>query len=144
MAYVSPDVVYTVDFTGTKLAGLEVTVRGVDTDGLLDVGGKLAALGGDDDTEGAKKAVKELLTSFAGLIVSWNVEKPAGTPLPPTREGLGRLDLRQEVLPMLKMCLDAAYGVAENEELGKGSENTPQSAAVSELPVEVLSGNPTS
>lgn len=141
MGYVPQQVVYNVDFSGTKLVGLEIKVQSISTDQILHLT-RLAETF-DVSASGARQgdAVDTLLTELAGMIVSWNVETPDGTPVPPSRQALGQQDLGRFVLPVLRMCIDAIVGV--DDELGKGSASGPPSPAVS-LPMETLSANPPS
>ncbi|MCK9929425.1 hypothetical protein MXD62_19950 [Frankia sp. Mgl5] len=138
MGFIPDEVVYNVDFSDTKLAGLEISLRELSTDELLTLGGMAAALKTGEQSASDLAAVDKLLTSFADVIVSWNLETKNGGPEPVSRAALGRQSLTRFVMPVLNACLDAINGV--DEDLGKDSASGSDSL-VGSLPMEPLSVN---
>lgn len=133
MGFVPDEVLYNVDFSGTKLAGLEITLKDIDTDELLALGNLAAQAGGGSG--GNLNVVDQLLTKFAEVIHSWNLEAKDGTPVPVSRQALGKRSLPRFVLPVLHACIDAINGV--DEDLGKGSPSGVPSPEAS-LPMAPL------
>lgn len=91
------------DFSETELAGLEVTTSRISIDGLLEFY-RLIDRAEQLDPKTLKpedvELVDDLLTRWARVLHSWNVEDDDGQPVPATREGLGTQDI-EFVLPVI-------------------------------------------
>lgn len=137
MGYTPDDVVYTVDFSQSKLAGFEMDIRSMSTDEILDLTRLADVFEANQGMTNAQrvKVVDDLLSTFAEKIVSWNLEDRERNPLPVSRESLGKQDLARFVIPVLRMAVDAIVDVDEN--LGKDSSSSPASRVAS-IPMEAL------
>lgn len=130
MGYTPVEAVIAVDFTGTTLDGLHVKIRDADTDTLLDLLRKAGKIRGgkvEESGEESAEALDALFTAVAGMIVKWDLEIPAGHPLLPTREVIGKLSFGRFTLPLVNMCVKALQDVGE--ELGKDSASGQRSLA---------------
>lgn len=95
MGYKPKRTVYKLDFSRTEHAGLEVSTKSISVDDLTRMIGLADSLEGVDPEHAGTAALQridELLTRFAAVMVSWNVEDDDDQPVPPTREGLGTQD----------------------------------------------------
>lgn len=118
------------------LAGLEVLTEKVSTDqqlDIIDMAGDLFALDSLDlstmDAEqikGIRKRIEPLLDLFAGALVSWDLELESldedapAEPIPPNREGLGRLDFAI-TMQLFTAWYKQIAPPAPSSELGKDS-----------------------
>lgn len=130
MGFTPDEAVVAVDFTGTVLDGLNVKIKDADTDTLLRLvrdAGKIGSGKVEQSGTETAAALDALLTAVAEMIVEWDLEVPAGTPLPPTREVLGQRSFGRFTLPLVNMCIRALNDVGG--ELGKGSDSGRQSLA---------------
>ena len=143
MAYVRKDKVFRLRFDdGHQFAGLDLSTRSVSIRELSTMGlgldksrealshgtdsEKLSALGGFCDT------LDELRVSFAGYLISWNMEEEDGTPTPADLDGVNRLD-DTEFLDLVGFWMTAIGGVSEEEGKGSGSgETSPELSALME------------
>lgn len=132
-----PEAQYTVDFSGTSLAGLEIVLREMSTGDVLELGA-LAAAFGDEDNPGDVDPddIRNLLTRFIRFIRSWNLVTADGTPEPVAVDTLMRYPLGRFVLPVLNRCITAINSM--DGELGKGSGPGSPSALES-IPTAALS-----
>lgn len=99
MGFTPRSTVYTLDFEGTEYNGLEVKMRATKLGALfgapellgikerIDAGG--STLPAADDLDRIMDQYREL----AEHLVSWNLEIPAGTPVPATLDGLKALEV---------------------------------------------------
>lgn len=88
MGYKPPTTGQKLTFEGSGYEGLEVTVDSVPLGTLLDISEKFQMIDAEDIA-----GQREVITLFAGLIESWNVEDDDGNPVPPGLEGLLRYDM---------------------------------------------------
>lgn len=85
---------YTLDFSETEHAGLEVTARGTSMGGLLklmDIADELDGLEELDSAADRQKIVakmRELFAPFARVLVAWNVLDDDDQPVPASLDGL--------------------------------------------------------
>lgn len=131
MAFTPPEVLYELDFVGTELDGLTVTAASADIGTIVDI----ASLMGDVDDaaisnadpedprtgEALKPAMSKLsqiIEMYGALLRDWDMEIPKGTPLPPTVEGLRKVQPRHLML-IIKAWQQAVTQVPDD--LGKGS-----------------------
>lgn len=102
MGFTPPRTVYTLDFSGTELDGLEVKARSVSVGTLLEftqMADLAERLTGDEATQTADgmevmRVVGELLASFAEVLRDWNLVDEDGTPVPADLHGLRSLEFR--------------------------------------------------
>lgn len=87
MGYVPKRKTYALDFTGTDLDGLEITLHGLSTGQLIDAMSKRDAAG-----ESGSDEFSELLELMAEKVVSWNVEDDHGQPVVPTLDAFREQD----------------------------------------------------
>ena len=133
MGYTPDDYLINVDLTGTRIEGLTVKVRDVET-GVL---AKMIRLSGHFDAADGDKsadAFDELLTMVADTIVEWDLEIPAGNPLPPTKEVLDKRGSKF-TLPLLMAVVKVLQDVGDD--LKKDSPSGPPSP-VGSLPMAPL------
>lgn len=124
MGWTPTEEIIKIDFTGTRFEGLTVMVHDIETNDILEMVRLSAAL---KNESGGADALEKLVTMAAAMIEEWDLEKPRGNPLPPTRETLGKLG-QKTVLPLVTMIIKAVQDVGED--LGKGSPSGPRSLAV--------------
>ena len=140
MGFTPKRVTYSIDFEGTDLQGLEVTVRSLSLGEYLGVIGarRLADVRSRGWTDEDRGAMRELYDAFAGALVSWNVEDDAGDPVPATKEGVYGQDFAF-MLPVALAWLNAlGGGVDEDSGLGKDSD-AGLSALEASIPMDLLS-----
>lgn len=144
MGYVPKRATYVLEFdTDDELAGLEVKARGVDLGTFLDLTA-MADLStqvaegknvGQGESMRAIRAVGDLLTGFAAVLVSWNVETEAGVPVPADIDGL-RSQAFPFVFKIIRAWMSAAAGVSDPL-VEPSSSGAP--SPVGSLPMEPLS-----
>ena len=124
MSFTPDEALITVDFTGTSLEGLDAKIRDVETDVLRE----MVRLSSEVEGRKSAGAIDQLICHVADMIVEWDLEIPAGTPLPPTREVIGQRSLGRFTLPLVRMCVNAVQDVGGD--LKKDSRSGPPSLAV--------------
>lgn len=127
---------------GTDYAGMEVRVRSIPLGGFLQVT-ELARLAAGDLSSLTPEDVAGLRGFFeviAGCLVSWNLEQPGGTAVPPTVEGLLSLPM-DLVMAIVGQWTSTVGGVAPPLPSGSGGGGTPKLPEVS-LPMEPLPVSP--
>lgn len=149
MAFTPPETIYVLDFAGTELDGLTVEARSSDIGGVLALSEMIDGMGDVPDPEDAASVTPEKLARYAkamGLLykiidtysrvlVSWDLEIPAGNPVPATAEGMHRLNTRH-LMMIVKAWQQAVSQVPAD--LGKdlpGGGPSPEAS----LPMEPLS-----
>lgn len=149
MAFTPPQVTYELDFVGTELDGLTVVATGTTVGNLLTMSDMIDNLGELPDEDelaqagpetakrfaGAMTKLRQLVDTYAEVLVRWDLEIPAGHPVPPTAEGMARLS------PRHMMMIIKAWQAAVSQvpaELGKDSIGGAPSPVAS-LPMEPLS-----
>jgi hypothetical protein len=149
VAFTPGQVLYILDFTGTELDGLTVEATSTTIGGLLSLSDMIDDVGELPDPDAAPsldpKQVKRyaaamakfrrLVDTYADVLVSWDLEIPAGNPVSADAEGMLRLS------PRHLMMIIKAYQVAVSQvpaELGKDSTGGAPSPVAS-LPMEPLS-----
>jgi hypothetical protein len=149
MAFTPPEAIYELDFTGTELDGLTVKARGSDIGGVLALSEMIDGMGDAPDPDDAASATPEKLARYAKamdamrriidtysrVLVSWDLEIPAGNPVPATAEGMQRLGVRH-LMMIVKAWQQAVSQVSDD--LGKDLPGGGPSPAGS-LPMEPLS-----
>lgn len=139
MGYVPKQTSVKVDFAGTGLEGLEISLRSMTVGAIKDLGRLMAEVDAKKDADDIT-FFDDVVGAFAGMIRCWNVEDDAGNPVEPTAGNIAGFDFVFFVLPAFQACAKALNGVDEG--LGKGSRNGLPSAAGLGLPMEVLSASP--
>lgn len=134
---------YVLDFADDpELTGLEVRARAVPLGVFLDMVSLAEtaerALVGKVDGK-ALSTISTMLTSFAGVLVDWNIRDETGAKVPPTLEGLRSQDTAL-VFGIVRAWMQASGGVSGP--LGGGSNNGSQSVGAL-VPMEPLSQSPT-
>jgi hypothetical protein len=150
VAFTPGRVLYELDFTGTELDGLTVVATGTTIGGLLGMSDMIDGMGElpdlDDDTAspekvarfaGAMAQLRRLVETYAEVLVSWDLELPAGQPVPATAEGMMRL-IPRHMMMIIKAWQTAVSQVPDD--LGKDSPGGAPSPVAS-LPMEPLSGS---
>jgi hypothetical protein len=151
VAFTPPEPLYELDFSGTELDGLTVTARSTDIgttlafsemlDGMGDLPDPDADDPGDVTPEKAARygkamdSLRRIIEAYARVLVSWDLEIPAGVPVPASAEGMMRLN------PRHMMMIIKAWQVAVSQvpdDLGKDLPGGALSPAAS-LPMEPLS-----
>jgi hypothetical protein len=151
VAFTPTRVLYELDFAGTELDGLTVSACSADIGWVLGLSTMIDAMGDmpDPDDEdatdltpgkaarygAAMASMSKLVEDFARVLDSWDLEIPAGTPIPATVEGLHRLDPRH-LMMIVKAWQQAVSQVPAD--LGKDSPGGAPSPVAS-LPMEPLS-----
>lgn len=151
MGFQAPRRVYTLDFADTELDGLTVKTTSAPIDMLLRMGSLVDAVGGAPDPEalaalpqdeqvkavaGFMGTIESLVKSYAGVLISWDLEDAAGQPVPATEAGLRTLD------PAHLMLIIRAWQQAVAEvpaPLDGASTGGSPLEALSTLPMEPLS-----
>lgn len=131
MGYTPRSTVYVLDFSGTEHDGLEVRMRATALGTLFDAG-ELVGIAERIDAAGASaipaaEDVDRMVDQYRDLadhLVSWNVEIPAGTPVPATLDGLKKLEL-----PLVNQIAQA-WRTA----MGQVAPPLPQSSSSGPLP----------
>ena len=106
---------YTLDFEGTDLEGLEVTARGSSMGELIgmlqaaDALEDLKELDEKQDTARVAEAMREMIAPFARKLQAWNLLDDDDEPVPASLDGLMAQDLDFVVR------LITAYGTAMNQ-----------------------------
>lgn len=127
----------------TEFAGLEVRAKSLSIDNFLRVAPLMELAGKDRDGFSADDMaqIDEIFTVFAGALVDWNLEQEDGTPVPATREGLGRQDLAFGLAVAMQWLKTV---VAVSPDLGKDLPSGETFPEESGLPMEPLSTSPPS
>ncbi len=139
MGYVPKEVVRRVDFTGTDLEGLDITLKRMSVDAIKEVARLMTRAESGRKSDGGDTAfLDDVVEAFAGIIQRWNVVDDAGNPVAPTPGNISAgYDFHEFTLPAFEACSKHLSGVSDD--LGKGSPSTPPSVpAVFDLPMEVL------
>ncbi|MGA5116848.1 hypothetical protein [Streptomyces pseudogriseolus] len=130
MGYTPPRKTYHLDFSGTDLHGLEVSLRSLNVGELAD----LMEL--QTKVEQDPRNAMDLFTLVAKKIVKWNVEDDDGNPVPSNLEGLREQDL-SFVMALIKPWVDAMASIPLP--LEQNSTGGPPSAPAPPIPMETLS-----
>ncbi|MFC4609720.1 hypothetical protein ACFO9E_18145 [Streptomyces maoxianensis] len=126
MGYVPKRKRYHLDFTGTDLDGLEVTLHGLSIGEFLEIQ-KLRGLenGDADDSD-------SLVKQFADHLVAWNVTTEDGTPVEPTLAAVAGQDI-DFVLTIINAWIRALTGVSVPLENGSTSgQQSPEELIATE------------
>lgn len=149
MAFTPPETIYVLDFTGTELDGLNVEARSSDIGGVLALSEMIDGMGDVPDPEDAASAtpdklaryaaamdsMRKIIETYSRVLVRWDLEIPAGSPVPATAEGMHRLNPRH-LMMIVKAWQQAVSQVPDD--LGKDSPGGgPSPEAL--LPMEPLS-----
>lgn len=101
---------YLLDFSDIpELDGLEVRARAAALGTFLDMTA-LAAIGSNPSADDVS-SVGDLLTGFAGVLKSWNLEDDDGVAIPATLDGLRALEF-PFVFQIIRAWIQATAGVA--------------------------------
>jgi hypothetical protein len=115
VGYVPRETHYTLTWEAGEYAGLEVVCRSASTRVYEAIAGLLAVEHTVPPSVEALAATARAADAFAGQIVSWNVERPDGTPVPATAESL--LDLAPlMVSTVMAAWMDALLGARQPAE----------------------------
>lgn len=131
MGYKPKKKTYNLDFSGTDLDGLEVSLSGLSTGRLVEMMGLVGVA--DKNPEAALK----LIDWYAEALQEWNVEDDDDQPVKLTRDNVLAQDIEMN-LTVIKAWIQAVAGVTE--ELGKESTSGPRFPVVN-LPTELLSSS---
>jgi hypothetical protein len=135
MAFVRKRKLYQMDFTGTGLEGLEVTMLGMSVEESL----KLATLDELKDMKGAPTEreltmLRELFEFVASKVHSWNMVEEDGTSIPPSAREFMAMDAGDAFL-MLDKWQDAVMAVPDPLERKSSDGNTSEALDLPPLPV---------
>ena len=127
---------------GHDLAGLEVTMRGLTVDALLQVVGMSKALEAAADVAAKAEVASGVFTTLARNLVAWNLEDDAG-PVPATAEGVTSQDL-DFVTDLLLAWVEAVSSVPPTSPPLSPNGGTTATAAdlAASLPMAPLSPSP--
>lgn len=137
MGYVRKKKVFVLNFEDEDLEGLVVKATTVSTEQLLEIEGSLSQIKKVD-----KDKVREILSTFAKVLVSWNLEDEEGAPVPCSLDGLLGQDF-EFVLAILYGWIEGVSSVAAP--LDKKSSNGVKShleSSLLDMPMELLSASP--
>lgn len=131
MAFTPPEVLYTLDFVGTELDGLEVVATSADVGTIVDIASLMNGVDesalADNNPEDPQTAARlrpamakldKIIQLYGAMLRDWDMEIPKGQPLPPTVEGLRRIQPRHMMM-IIKAWQQAVTQVPDD--LGKGS-----------------------
>lgn len=118
-------------FADEDMAGLEVAMRSVSVDSMIELAElQAAAAGGSLDGAGARK----LFAGFAAALDSWNVEDEDGSPVPPTLDGVKAQDL-DFVMAIVAAWFEAVTSVDPPSAAGSSSGGTLAEASLPMAPL---------
>lgn len=137
MGYVPEETVYVLKFEDPKLHGLVVKMTAPTIGGFTALT-LLAGLDVDNLKPEDVGKVDAIFTTLAEHLVEWNVEKPKGTPVPATLEGL-RMQHSPLVFAIFQAWMELVAGIPAPK--GPSSNGGGPFPAVS-LPMEPLSASP--
>lgn len=150
MGYVRKPKIYKLTWADdTEYAGLEVRARGAQLGTLLELMTLATQVRDTRDAESGVEVVKSLLTGFAAVLVSWNLEEPVdeddldgeARPVPATLDGLKSQDLPL-VMTVIEEWIEAVSGTPGD--LGKGSSSggtSPGGSPTTEASLAALSSS---
>lgn len=124
---------YKLQFEG-ELAGLVVRARSLPLGAFMELGKLLDTEAGVSAGAEDMGKVDTLFHTFAGALISWNLEDDDDQPVPPTAEGLYTQDL-EFCVSVITAYMQAVSGVSAS--LGKESPAGEPSLAAS-IPMEPL------
>jgi hypothetical protein len=137
MGYVRQRKLYKLLFEDPDLAGLEVTTRSSSVDAYQ----RIAQLSNRRVTNRPSAEdlaeIEHLFEAFTAVLEGWNLEEPAGVPVPATLEGLKSQEL-PFVMMIILAWMDTVAGVTAP--LGTPSRDGGQSLEES-MPMEPLSSS---
>jgi hypothetical protein len=119
---------FVLDFEDPKYKGLVVEAT------TLSIGEVMGLLSITDGTQVRVEHAAKLVSSFSQALISWNILRKDGTPVPCSAEGLNSLDTRF-VLPMVQAWFSAVMGVSGPLEIGSAAG---ESAPVESIPMAPL------
>lgn len=137
--FVYDDDQYRLRFEDPRFDGLEVLMSSLTIGQITDLT-KLTAAAESKDEKEAVAAFDQLVSMLAAGLVSWNLERPAGTPVPATEEGIRRQPIRL-VLSIVWAWMEGVGGVPLDFE---PTLNGGLSQEAGSLPMEPASPNPPS
>lgn len=130
MGYKPKQKIYHLDFAGTEIEGLKVSIRGLNTGQYMDLfEAKVEAEGGGETSK--------LLTIMASRLMDWNVEDDDDRPVPPTLDGIKTQDLDFN-LAIVNAWTTAMAGVAAPLEQPSTSGESSLEASI---PMDVMSAS---
>lgn len=109
MGYVRERKVYRLRFVDDDMAGLVVEAHSTNLGAFLDVAEWVDIDPTSTSPEDLRK-LASLFETFADALVSWNLEEPAGVPVPATLEGLRSQDV-DFCLAIIRAWFEAVGGV---------------------------------
>lgn len=133
MAYVPDETTYRLVFADGKRAGLEVTCGEGTVDDYLIISDLATEQFSNPPTKGDLVRIRGLFQALAGVLRGWNIERPAGNPIPATVEGVGRLGISL-ALDIALAWMEAVAGV--DNPLPTPSESTEPDESL--IPMETL------
>lgn len=137
MGFEAPRTIYTLDFSGTDLDGLEVKMRGGKLSALLDPANATRAVFDlENPTPEDVEAVRDRFKVIAAHLVSWNLTEK-GRPVPPTLEGM--LDQEPAFIGRIFDAWQKAQ-VDVAAPLSRSSSSSPP-PDLSSIPMEALAGS---
>lgn len=132
MGFVPPRKIYKLQFADGDFQGAEVRMRGISTGQFMDIG---------EDREKAEEEYEARVRLFsltAEQLVSWNLEREDGTPVPANLDGIREQDLRF-TFALIDAYQQAIAGVPDPLQQGSPSgEPSPEAS----IPMETLSPSP--
>lgn len=150
MGFKPPRKIYTLDFEGTELHGLEVRACAASVGMMLELGSMVEGFDGVPDVEDVEampesqqaglvrnsmSSLRAIVEMYVTVLRSWNYEDEAGAPVPATVEGMLTLD-PSHLMMIIKAWQQAVVAVPP------ASSPTSNDGALSEvlrLPMEPLS-----
>lgn len=126
--------VFVLNFDGTELEGLVVRARSASLgEGLRFQ--ELAEVWEAAKGSNSSKALRELITEFSSVLLSWNMTEEDGTEVPADFDGLMSIDI-DDVMRIINAWQVASSGVAAPLEI---ESRSGESSLAGSLPMETLS-----
>ncbi len=119
----------------STLAGLEVTVKTGTVHVFLEMSKLVNIKQGNVLDPATLESVRNMITTFSDVLVSWNVEDEDGTPLDCTADVLYEQDLVEFVMPIIDAWLNAITGVSRPLEPGSSDIDKELEATIPMTPL---------
>jgi hypothetical protein len=136
MAYQRKHKRYRIIFEDGDYAGLEVAMRGLTVDEMLDMSGAADAVKAQANPD----TLNVFVDRFAAALISWNMVDEDDNPIPATREAVGEGDL-DELMAITEAWMDRMTAVSPALKAGS-TDGMP--SEVASIPMEPFSPNPQS
>lgn len=127
---------YRLVFDDPEMAGFEVVMGSLSIDEFTKLTSSFAGVT-EANPEAGAGGIEGLLKTFAGKIVSWNLEDDDGKPVPASLAGVKTQDM-DFIMPVITAWMDAIAGVDPTSRPGANGTGTFPEVS---LPMEPLSAS---